>query len=306
MIKGLSPAWLEVERRIERVAGTHAPVLVCGESGTGKELVAHAIHFNSGRAKGPFVAVNCAAIPEALMESELFGHVRGAFTGAVRDKVGLFHAADGGTLFLDEVGDMGPALQVKVLRALQEREVRRVGDEKVSKVNVRVVTATNRDMARLVAAGTVREDFYYRIRVFDIAMPPLRDRPDDIPLLVSHFIAALSTSRGKALQGVAPSAMRALMSYGWPGNVRELYNAMEHASVLVSGETVTLADLPPPICVSEDDGGVVEERGEEMGRRIRDALVQSGGNRARAAKILGMSRVTLWKWMTKLGMVKEP
>jgi len=152
----------------------------------------------------------------------------------------------------------------------------------------------------------MREDFYYRIRVFDIAMPPLRDRLDDIPLLVSHFIAALSMSRGKALQGVAPSAMRALMSYGWPGNVRELYNAMEHASVLVSGETVTLADLPPPICESEDEGGAVEERGEEMGRRIRDALVQSGGNRARAAKILGMSRVTLWKWMTKLGMVKEP
>ncbi len=304
---GKSAPMQEVYRRIRLAAQSDVTVLLTGESGTGKELAASAIHSLSERKGGPFIAVNCSAIPEALMESELFGHVKGAFTGAVRDKVGLFQAAQGGTLFLDEVGDMSPALQVKVLRALQEREVRRVGDERVSKVDVRVVTATNRDLSRLVATGGMREDFYYRIRVFDITMPPLRDRRDDIPLLVSHFIAEVSKANGKALKGVSPSAMRALMAYGWPGNVRELHNAMEHASVLVSGETVMPADLPSPIGETEEQegDGSSEVRGEDMGRRIRDALVQAGGNRAKAAKLLGISRVTLWKWMTKLGMVNE-
>jgi two-component system, NtrC family, response regulator HydG len=302
---GKSEPMQEVYRRIRLAAQSDVTVLVTGESGTGKELAASAIHSLGNRQGGPFVAVNCSAIPEALMESELFGHVKGAFTGAVRDKTGLFQAADGGTLFLDEVGDMSPALQVKVLRALQEREVRRVGDDRVSKVDVRVVTATNRDMARLVAAGKMREDFYYRIRVFDIAMPPLRDRRDDIPLLVSHFLAALSTSKGKTLQGVAPLALRALMSYDWPGNVRELYNSVEHATVLASGDTVTLMDLPLEVREFGDVDGGQEHREDEMGRRVRDALIQAGGSRAKAAKILGVSRVTLWKWMTRLGMVKE-
>jgi transcriptional regulator with GAF, ATPase, and Fis domain len=300
---GKSAPMQEVYRRIRLAGQSDVTVLLTGESGTGKELAAAAIHSLGHRQAGPFVAVNCSAIPEPLMESELFGHVKGAFTGAVRDKAGLFQVAHGGTLFLDEVGDMSPALQVKVLRALQEREIRRVGDDRVSKVDVRVVTATNRDMARLVAAGKMREDFYYRIRVFDITMPPLRDRLEDIPILVDHFLATLSTSKGKALRGVAPSALRALMSYTWPGNIRELYNAVEYALVLASGDTVTLADLPASLQGSpeEDKGG---EDGE-MARRIRDALIQSGGNRVKAARILGISRVTLWKWMTRLGIDKE-
>jgi transcriptional regulator with PAS, ATPase and Fis domain len=295
----------EVYRRIRLAAQSEVTVLLTGESGTGKELAASAIHSMSERKDGPFVAVNCAAIPEALLESELFGHVKGAFTGAVRDKVGLFQAADGGTLFLDEVGDMSPALQVRVLRALQEREIRRVGDERVSKVNVRVVTATNRDVSRLVATGAMREDFFYRIRVFDIRMPPLRDRREDIPLLVAHFLAMMSTPKGKTLSGVAPAAMQALMSYDWPGNVRELYNAVQHATVMASGDTVSLADLPSPIQGYGEEDGAPEARDGEMGRRIRDALIQAGGNRVKAAKILGISRVTLWKWMSKLGIAKE-
>jgi transcriptional regulator with PAS, ATPase and Fis domain len=299
---GKSAPMQEVYRRIRLAAKSDVTVLLTGASGTGKELAASAIHSLGDRRAGPFVAVNCSAIPEALMESELFGHVKGAFTGAIRDKAGLFQVAHGGTLFLDEVGDMSPALQVKVLRALQEREIRRVGDDRVLKVDVRVITATNRDVARLVAAGKMREDFYYRIRVFDIAMPPLRDRLDDIPLLVDQFLATQSTSKGKPLRGVAPTAMRALMSYDWPGNVRELHNAVEYASVVASGDTVTLADLPSQIQEPEEEKG-----GEEggMGQRIRDALIQSGGNRGKAAKILGVSRVTLWKWMTRLGINEE-
>ena len=299
---GKSAPMQEVYRKIRLAAQSDVTVLLTGESGTGKELAASAIHSLGVRQGGPFVAVNCSAIPEALMESELFGHVKGAFTGAVRDKAGLFQVAHGGTLFLDEVGDMSPVLQVKVLRALQEREIRRVGDERVSKVDVRIVTATNRDVARLVAAGKMREDFYYRIRVFDIAMPPLRDRLDDIPLLVDRFLDTLSTSKGKALQGVDPSALRMLMSYDWPGNVRELYSALEYASVLASGDTVTLADLPSLLQEPGKEKGGEEE---EMARRVRDALIQSGGNRIKAAKILGISRVTLWKWMTRLGIAKE-
>jgi len=291
---GKSAPMQEVYRKIRLAAQSDVTVLLTGESGTGKELAASAIHSLGDRQGGPFVAVNCSAIPEALLESELFGHVKGAFTGAVRDKAGLFQT--------DEVGDMSPALQVKVLRALQEREIRRVGDERVSKVNVRIVTATNRDTARLVAAGKMREDFYYRIRVFDIAMPPLRDRLDDIPLLVDHFLATLSTSNGKALQGIAPPALRALMSYDWPGNVRELYNAVECASVVATGNTLTLADLPSSLRESGEEPGCDET---EMGRRIRDALIQSGGNRLKAAKLLGISRVTLWKWMTRLGIAIE-
>ncbi len=299
---GKSEPMQEVYRRIRLAAQSEVTVLLTGESGTGKELAASAIHSMSERKNGPFVAVNCAAIPEALLESELFGHVKGAFTGAVRDKVGLFQAADGGTLFMDEVGDMSPALQVKVLRALQEREIRRVGDERVFKVNVRVVTATNRDVSRLVAIGAMREDFFYRIRVFDIRMSPLRDRREDIPLLIAHFLTTLSTPKGITLKGVAPAAMQALMSYDWPGNVRELYNAVQHATVMASGETLSLADLPSPIQGFGEEDGAPEERDEEMGRRIKDALIQAGGNRVKAARILGISRVTLWKWMTKLGI----
>jgi len=213
---GKGSAMQEVYRKLRLAAQSDVTVLVTGESGTGKELAASAIHSLSERKHKPFVAVNCSAIPEALLESELFGHVKGAFTGAVRDKVGLFQSADGGTLFLDEIGDMSPTLQVKVLRALQEREVRRVGDEKVSKIDVRIVAATNRDLQKAVAAGKIREDFYYRIRVFEIVMPPLRDRREDIPVLVEHFLGQVKSRGRRVVRGIEPDALRALMNHEWP------------------------------------------------------------------------------------------
>jgi len=289
---GRSAPMQEVYRKLRLAAQSDVTVLITGESGTGKELAAAAIHSLSDRKARPFIAVNCAAIPEALLESELFGHVKGAFTGAVRDKTGLFQAADGGTLFLDEIAEMAPPLQVKVLRALQEREIRRVGDEKVSKVNVRIIAATNRDLARLVEEEKLREDFYYRIHVFEVPMPPLRERRDDIPILVEHFIA------GK-IASVAPAAMRALMSYEWPGNVRELQNAVEHALVTRTGAVLTLAHLPSHV----RQGVKAVTPTEHLRQRVQDALAQCGGSREKAAKVLGVSRVTLWKWMTKLGIV---
>ena len=295
---GRSEPMQDVYRKLRLAAQSDVTVLLTGESGTGKELAAAAIHSLSARRSKPFVAVNCSAIPEALLESELFGHVKGAFTGAFRDKAGLFQTAHGGTLFLDEVADLAPQLQVKVLRALQEREIRRVGDERVSKVDVRIVAATNRDLDRLVEDGKLREDFYYRIRVFDIRMPPLRDRRDDIPLLVEHFIAVKSKPDDKPIQSVAPTAMRALMSYGWPGNVRELCNAVEHALVTRSGSVLTLAHLPSQI----RQGPERAEPTNHLRQRVLDALQQCGGNREKAAKVLGVSRVTLWKWMSKLGL----
>ncbi|HEX7900297.1 MAG TPA: sigma 54-interacting transcriptional regulator [Planctomycetota bacterium] len=299
---GKSEPMRETFRKLRLAAKSDVTVLLTGESGTGKELAALAVHALSARKAKPFVAVNCSAIPETLLESEMFGHVKGAFTGAIRDKAGLFQEADGGTLFLDEIGDMSPVLQVKVLRALQEREVRRVGDDKATKVDVRILAATNRDLGALVSEGKIREDFYYRVKVFDIHLPPLRERRDDIPLLVEHFLDELSKSRHRPLRGVHPDAMRALLAHDWPGNVRELRNAMERAVVTLTGDVVTLADLPPQIRPME----AVGEDGDGQKRRILDALAKSGGSRERAAKLLGMSRVTLWKRMSRLGLVVKP
>jgi len=249
------------------------------------------------------VAVNCSAIPESLLESELFGHVRGAFTGAVRDKSGLFQLAEGGTLFLDEVADMSPALQVKVLRALQEREIRRVGDAKVVRTDVRIITATNRDLKAQLDAGNLRQDFYYRIAVFPIAMPSLRERRDDIPLLVDHFVSEITGKRGTPAPKIAPEALRAMMEHPWPGNVRELRNSIEHALVTRVGDTLALADFPPEVRSRAAEQGVLPEVLEE--RRILEALEKSKGNRGKAARVLGISRVTLWKKLEKLGLVKH-
>jgi len=306
---GKSGVMQEVFRRIRLAADSDVTVFLSGESGTGKELAARAIHSLSARQDKPFIAVNCSAIPETLLESELFGHVKGAFTGAVRDKVGVFQAADGGTLFLDEIGDVTPLLQLKLLRVIQEREVRRVGDEQAQRVDVRLLTATNRDLRSLISAGTFREDFYYRIHVFEIALPPLRERRDDIPLLVQHFIEELSRTHGKAVTGIARDALQRLMDHSWPGNVRELRNALEHAFVTVAGQTISLLDLPPEIresrrtapttakAATEDTPLTPAQEAER--EQIIAALRQSGGNRAAAAKILGTSRVTLWKKMRK-------
>jgi len=299
---GKSAAMQEVYRRLRLAAQSDVTVLLTGESGTGKELAATSIHALSDRRSKPFVALNCSAIPEQLLESELFGHVKGAFTGAVRDKTGLFEAAEGGTLFLDEVGDMAPALQVKVLRALEEREFRRVGDERVVRVDVRLLAATNRNLQQLVAAGRIRQDFYYRIRVFDLRIPPLRDRREDLPLLLQHFLQELSP-RGKVPARLSPEALRAVMDYPWPGNVRELRNAIEHSVVMSQGREITPADLP--VEIREGTAPTWSPEESEERERLRSALERTGWNRTRAAADLGTSRVTLWKKLRRFQLNPE-
>jgi DNA-binding NtrC family response regulator len=246
-IIGNAPNMHDVFKMIERVANTDSTILVLGESGTGKELVARALHFNSNRQHAPFVPINCSALPENLLESELFGHRRGSFTGAINDKKGLFQEADGGTIFLDEVGSMSPMLQSRLLRVLQEREVRRVGDNTPIYVNVRVVAATNEPLEAKIKAGTFREDLYYRLNVIPIQMPALRERRDDIPLLVTHFLQHKSNSRTGHTFQITRQAMEVLSAYDWPGNVRELENAIERAVALCDGEIIHVGDLPPAI-----------------------------------------------------------
>src|SRR6266478_6110857 len=246
-IIGSAPGMREVFRMIERVADTDSTILILGESGTGKELVARALHFNSRRQLAPFVPINCSALPESLLESELFGHRTGAFTGAINDKKGLFQEADGGTIFLDEVGSMSPMLQSRLLRVLQEREVRRVGDNVPVYVNVRVVAATNEPLEKRIKEGTFREDLYYRLNVIPISLPNLRERRDDIPLLVSHFLKDKAHARSKNPLQVTRQAMGLLCAYDWPGNVRELENAIERAATLCEGEIIRTSDLPPSL-----------------------------------------------------------
>jgi PAS domain S-box-containing protein len=305
---GESPLMRDVSHRLQLASRSDVTVLIKGESGTGKELAARAIHTLSARGRKPFVAINCSAIPETLLESELFGHVKGSFTGAVQDKVGMFQAADKGTLFLDEIGDMSPLLQVKLLRVLQESEIRRVGDDHTIKVDVRLITATHKDLAGLVLTGAMREDFYYRVRVFEIAIPPLRERRDDIPILADHFITKFNQSTGKKIKGIARDALHRMMAYPWPGNVRELQHAIEHAFVTVTGDSINLLDLPPETynphahrARIHPEPSLAAEHQEER-RRIEEALQQAGGNRTDAAKSLGISRVSLWKKMRRYGI----
>ncbi len=243
-IIGRSPAMLEVFRLVETVCRTNSTVLISGESGTGKELVAHAIHRLSLRRDKPFVAVNCGAMPEALLESELFGHVRGAFTGADKDKKGLLEAADGGTVFLDEIGEMPPTMQVKLLRVLQERKYRRVGGTEEAAANIRVIAATNRDLPAQVGEGRFREDLFYRLNVIPVQMPALRERVDDIPLIAEHFLAKYAGEMGKAIDGFAPEALAMLKAYPWPGNVRELENVVERAVALGAAPRIEAPTLP--------------------------------------------------------------
>lgn len=305
---GRSGVMQEVFRRVRLAAQGDVPVLLTGESGTGKELAARAIHALSARKDKPFFAINCSAIPETLIESELFGHVKGAFTGAIRDKVGVFQAAEGGTLFLDEIGDTSPLLQLKLLRVLQENEIRRVGDEKNIKVDVRLVTATNKDLKHLLTTGAVREDFFYRIRVFEITLPALRERREDLPLLVSHFLAEGSKVYPRAINEISQDAMQQMLKYAWPGNVRELRNAIEHAFVTAEGAYLTVLDLPPEIrtAASSASNAVSKEplTPEQQAERDRilDALRETRGSKTKAAKLLGYSRVTLWKKLQQFGI----
>jgi DNA-binding NtrC family response regulator len=288
-----------------RVAPLDTTVLVYGESGTGKEFIVRMIHDQSPRVGGPFVSINCAALTETLLESELFGHVRGAFTGAVRDKAGLFEVAGNGTLFLDEIGEVAPTVQAKLLRALQEREIRRVGAERTIKVNARVVAATNRDLRAAVEAGTFREDLYFRLGAFVITVPPLRDRREDIPPLVHDFVGRAATRVKKEVANVSPDAMTALMSYSWPGNVRELEHAIERAVIVARGTSIRLRELPPE--VSQKSGPRVPGDSldlQELERAaIGRALERFRGNRREAADALKISTVTLWRKMKQYGLV---
>jgi DNA-binding NtrC family response regulator len=287
-----------------RVAPLDTGVLIYGESGTGKEYVVRMIHEQSARAGQPLVSVNCAALTETLLESELFGHVRGAFTDAIRDKAGLFEVASAGTLFLDEVGEMSAGLQAKLLRALQEREIRRVGSETSIKASPRIVAATNRDLRSAVHAGAFREDLFYRLAAFVIAVPPLRERREAIPVLAQEFLQRAAARFNKELSGITPDAMRVLLDYHWPGNVRELQHAVERAVILAAGPRITARELPPELCLQ--DGGAPVESGfdlEEHERAlIEKALAQFGGNRRRAAEALHISTVTLWRRIKQYGV----
>jgi transcriptional regulator with PAS, ATPase and Fis domain len=299
-----SKAMQHVLELAARVAPLDTTVLVYGESGTGKEFVVRLIHDQSPRAAGPFVSINCAALTEALLESELFGHVRGAFTGAVRDKAGLFEVAGGGTIFLDEIGEVAPTVQAKLLRALQEREIRRVGGERSIRVDARVVAATNRDLLAAVQAGRFREDLYFRLGAFIITVPPLRERREDIPALVHSFLVRTAARLKKDVRAVSADAMSALMAYPWPGNVRELEHAVERAVILANAASIRLRDLPPAVTEkarprSGDD--TLDLRALER-ISIERALERFGGNRRRAAEALNVSTVTLWRKMKQYGL----
>ncbi len=295
----------EIFGTITKVADFKTTALITGESGVGKELVARALHRRSSRRDGPFVAVNCGAIPEALLESELFGHEKGAFTDAISDRAGLFEQADGGVLFLDEVGELPLGLQVKLLRALQEESIRRVGGSEDIAIDVRITAATHRDLGAEVEAGRFREDLYYRIHVLHIAVPPLRDRREDIPLLIDHFIARNNRRLGMAIRGIDPAARRVLMAYGWPGNVRELENTIERAMVLAEGDALVEADLPERIQQAHDPIRLQLHSGELSIKKttrvieevlIRRALAETKGNRTRASRLLEIShRALLYK-----------
>jgi two-component system NtrC family response regulator/two-component system response regulator HydG len=294
-IVGDAPELQAVFDVVKRAAPTRATVLILGESGTGKELVAQALHEESPRADKPFIKVNCAALSETLLESELFGHEKGAFTGAIGRKEGRFELADGGTLFLDEIGDISPALQIKLLRVLQQKEFERVGGTQTIKVDVRLVAATNRDLAAEVKAGKFREDLFYRLNVVAVTLPPLRQRKGDIPALVAHFIDKYAKAYGKEIRGLAPGTLNALLSHDWPGNVRELENVVERAVVLCKASELTADDLPPtlrgPRPRERTPGALIP--GATLYEIEREAILRTlemvGGSTSRAAEILGIS-----------------
>jgi DNA-binding NtrC family response regulator len=310
-IVGKSPAMLDVYKLVARVAPTGATVLVVGESGTGKELVARAIHTHSPRAQGPFVPVNCTALTESLLESELFGHAKGAFTGAAQAKRGLFEEAHSGTLFLDEIGDMGQKMQAQLLRALQDGEIRRVGGTEAVKTDVRVVCATNRDLEAEVRAGRFREDLFFRINVVTLKLPPLHERPGDISILVDHFLRKLARRESRGQVGIAKEALRMLDRYTWPGNVRELENAIERALTLAKGGMILPSDLPTEVLGASSGAPAPEGSAlaplchdrptlAELERRyIELVLRETGGNKKRAAEILGIDRRTLYRTLDR-------
>jgi two-component system response regulator HydG len=310
-IIGTSEPMRRVFEAIALVAPTEATVIILGESGTGKELVAQAIHANSPRRDGPLITVNCAALPETLLESELFGHERGAFTGATERRLGRFELAHGGTIFLDEIGELTPAAQARLLRVLQAQEFERVGGSKTLKVEVRVIAATNKDLEGAVRAGRFREDLLYRLQVFPLTMPPLRERRDDIPFLVEHFLRRYAERHRRRLRGLTPRALDLFMRYDWAGNVRELEHTIERAVILTRGEYITPEELPPTIrALSGDPDAITPQEPpvpvgltlKEVERElIRKTIEHTGGNRTKAAEILGISRATLHNKLREYG-----
>ncbi|NMB76096.1 MAG: sigma 54-interacting transcriptional regulator [Myxococcales bacterium] len=299
---GRSAAMREIFQTIRQVTTSEYPVLITGESGTGKELVARAIHQESRRKGGPFVPINCGALPETILESELFGHVRGAFTGAVRDKKGRFELASGGTLFLDEVGDLSPAFQVKLLRVLQEKRFEPVGGEEERTADVRVIAATNRDLAALVRDGKFREDLFYRLAVVPIHLPPLRERREDVPMLVEQILGEIRKESGKESLRLSDRALEALLGYPWPGNVRELINALQYASIRAAQGPILPEHLPLMMLQRADASA---GRSRLSRARVEEALRQSGGNRKRAARLLGVGRATLYRFLGRTGEKKK-
>ncbi len=331
-IVGRSPAMQEVYKAIGQVAPQDVNALILGESGTGKEMVARAILQHSRRADAPFLAINCAALPENLLESELFGHERGAFTGAEKRRVGKFEQVDGGTIFLDEIGDMTPATQAKVLRLLQDGSFERVGNNETIRVNVRVIAATNRNLLEMVKEGDFREDLYYRLSVFTIQLPPLRERAEDIPIFVEHFVKLFNEDLHKQVRSIAPDAMSRLKQYSWPGNVRELQSAVKHALVRNVGEVLTVDSLPASCrgevptapaaacskldvinlqqfvneLLSENQPNLYQKLHNEIDRiALPEVLSHAGGNQAQASEILGIARSTLRTKITDLGLTFE-
>jgi len=310
---GSSPAMLEVYKLVARVSEGKSTVLLQGESGTGKELIARAIHANSPRRDKPFVPVNCGALPDTLLESEMFGHEKGAFTGAVGMKAGLFEAANGGTLFLDEIGELGQALQVKLLRVMQDQEVRRVGGTASIKVDVRIIAATNRDLEQQVKEGKFRDDLFYRLNVVRITLPSLKERHEDIPMLAHHFLQKFSGGASRAVRGFHPDTLELLQRYRWPGNVRELENAIERAVSLSHGPLLTPDDMPAAIRQAASAAGQKTDAGESVDevcltleevekRHLVRVLKETKGNKVKAAKILGIDRRTLYRMAERFGL----
>ena len=296
-IIGQDSKMLDIFKQIRDVAGYDYPVHISGETGTGKELVSNAVHNESGRAGAPFVPINCGALPEGLIESELFGHIKGAFSGAIRDKKGRFELADGGTIFLDEVAELSNNMQVKLLRFLQEGKFERVGGEQTTSVNVRVISATNKELKKAVKQGTFRDDLYYRLNVIPIRLPPLRDRKIDIPLLVEHFLQEAGERYNRKPLKISSKAMALMLDYRWPGNVRELQNAIQFAIVKCSAKTISAADLPlelreiENVCIRRGPSRKLTLEG------VRSTLQKTGGNKAKAAKLLGVGRATLYRFL---------
>jgi two-component system, NtrC family, response regulator HydG len=306
-IVGTSKAMQDLYALIEILANVETSVLITGESGTGKELVAGALHHQGARSSGPLVRVNCSALPESLLESELFGHVKGAFTGAASDRIGRFQRADGGTILLDEIGDISPRMQSSLLRVLQEREFERVGDSRPIRVDVRVIAATNRNLAERVARGEFREDLYYRLKVVEVPLPALRDHREDIPLLIEHFIGQINRKLKRDIRGVSADVERLCLEYAWPGNVRELEHALEHACVLCLEQTIRVDHLPAQLRALARSGtaSALPTNGLDA-QVIRQALRKTAWNKARAARLLGVDRKTLYRNMAKHRIDEDP